>query len=239
MIGGLIGGIMGAGITATAASIRASKARRALQKAIDKLGPEYDSVKADIQKWYDRHQYATKEDLDNYLNNIRNTSYMDMYSDFYDNNNDGKIDDEDIEEFNNYNKSKEDFYNKNAEKILGNTMNVSQGAAASKGMGRSYDGLAKMTKDVIDKDEELWNEAQDEYIEDYNQKYKTWSDYLTQKSNQYNAYLNAYNSDLSLQKGLADMYSTGEANEFQDLLNVNLDKLNSMTQLNAAKASQV
>lgn len=238
MIGGLLGGIVGAGISATAASIRASKARKALQKAINALGPEYDSVKKDIQKWYDSHQYATKEDLDNYLNNIRNTSYMDMYSDFYDKNNDGIIDDEDIEEFN-YDKSKEDFYNKNAEKILGNTMNVTQGAAASKGMGRSYDGLAKMTQDVIDKDEELWNEAQDEYIEDYNQKYKTWSDYLTQKSNQYNDYLNAYNSDLSLQKDLADMYSTGEANEFQDLLNVNLDKLNSMTQLNAAKASQV
>ena len=40
-----------------------------------------------------------------------------MYSDFYDKNNDGIIDDEDIEEFN-YGKSKEDFYNKNAEKIL-------------------------------------------------------------------------------------------------------------------------
>ena len=117
MIGGLLGGIVGAGISATAASIRASKARKALQKAINALGPEYDSVKKDIQKWYDSHQYATKEDLDNYLNNIRNTSYMDMYSDFYDKNNDGIIDDEDIEEFN-YDKSKEDFYNKNAEKIL-------------------------------------------------------------------------------------------------------------------------
>ena len=100
MIGGLIGGIAGAGITAAAASNRASKARKALQQAINALGPEYDSVKRDIQNWYDSHQYATKEDLDKYLNNIRNTSYMDMYSDFYDKNNDGIIDDEDIEEFN-------------------------------------------------------------------------------------------------------------------------------------------
>lgn len=235
---GLIGALGGAAIQAGAASSRQNRARREVQKVIDQLGPEFAGVKKDIEDWYSNHQYATEEDLNNYLDKLKGTSYMDMYNQYYDTNGDGKVDSNDIKEFD-YTGSAEDFYNKNADKIIGQVMNKAQGAAASKGMGRSYDGLASMTQAAVDKNEELWKDAMNEYNQDYDRKYKSWSDYLNQKSDLYNTYMDAYNNDLNITKDLASMYTEQEASEFSDLVGLEKERMNTMAQLGAAKGSIV
>lgn len=235
---GFIGSLGGAAIQAGAASSRQKKAQKAVQEVIDQLGPEFAGVKKDIEDWYSTHQYATEEDLNNYLNTLRSTSYMDQYSQFYDTNNDGVVDENDLKEFD-YTGSKEDFYNKNAERILGDVIKKTQGVAASKGMGRSYDGLQAMTQAAIDKDEELWKEAFDEYSKDYDMKYRQWNDYLKQKSDMYSNYMDAFNNDLGIQKDLAGMYTDQEYNEFSDLLGLEKERMNTMAQLGAAKGSIV
>lgn len=216
--GGLALG-MGA-IDAISGSRAASKSKSAAKAAEAETREWAQGIKDKTAQHYAETEglYGSEEDVQKYLDKARGMDMEALYNEFYDLDGDGKAD---VDSFS-FDKSAEDYVNANREKILGDVMKKAQGVAAGAGMGRSYDGLAKMISDAEDKDEQLWNDANSQYNQARSQAYQEWNSFLQQKNNQYNAIVNAMNGDLSAMKGIADMFQQHEEDEFSDLMNAEI-----------------
>lgn len=163
--------------------------------------------------------YGSSQDVQNYKDAVSKTDYLDMYNKFWDKDGDGIADDP--SEFE-YNKSVEDFLNPNRDKLVGEIAKKTQGMAAGAGMGRSYDGAMAVGRDIADKNEQLYANALTQYNGDREFAYKSWSDYLTQKRNQYNDLIGAVQGNNNQLKDLADAYLKEQQDEFSNLINAQM-----------------
>lgn len=163
--------------------------------------------------------YGTLEDVQKYRDAVNKTDYLSFFNSFYDKDGDGVADD--VDEFN-YGKSVEDFLNPNREKLIGEVAKRTQAMAGGSGMGRSYDGVRAIASDVADKNEQLYSNALSQYNSDRDFAYKSWTDYLTKKREQYNDLVGAVNNNNNQLKDLADAYLKEQQDEFSNLINAQL-----------------
>lgn len=211
----------GAGIASNVANYFSAKdAKKAAMENEEKTRQWAQGLKDSVRQHYDQSRglYGTEQDVQDYLDKVRGYDQEKLYNEFYDLDGDGVADTEKFE----FGGSVDDYYNKNSEKIIGDVMRKAQGVAAGQGMGRSYDALQGMLQAGIDKDEQMWQDANSNYNQARNQAYSEWNSYLNQKNNQYNAIVQAMQGDLSASQGLAQMFQTNAQNEFEDLMNAEI-----------------
>lgn len=215
-----VAGAAGAAISEYNKTSAAGKAKSAALANEAQVRAWADNLKKQVQDHYDstRDLYGTEQDVKNYQDMARNTNFGDIFNEFYDLDGDGVADTENFS----FDKTAGDYYNENSQKIIGDVMKKAQGSAAAAGMGRSYDGLNSMIQAGIDKDEQLWNDANTNYRADRGQAYSEWNGYMQQKNAQYQALVQAMAGDLSAAKDLATMYQTNAQNEFEDLMNADI-----------------
>ena len=200
--------------------------RRDIEKAIKENDALSTEQKRAVTRYFDENRVTNKEDVGIYIDKLRNMSFAEEYE---------KYDADLAKEFT-YDKTKEDFYNENASKILGDTIAKTQGLASAQGMGRSFDGLQAMTQAGIDKNAELMRDAQRDYREDYSQKYQEFTDYLQNTRNRYLDRTNAMQSDLNLASDLAQFAHDYDQSEFEHLMNLDTNRINNRLMLQGAKA---
>lgn len=124
------------------------KAKEQAQK--DALGA-YGQMEALLDETYaNRPQYSTAEDVDT-LRSLLNYNPEDFAAD--------------ISPFE-YNKSREDFINYNRDKILADVGKAAQGTAAGAGLGLSRGTGTNIINAQMDKSEQLWNDAWNQYNQD-------------------------------------------------------------------------
>lgn len=200
--------------------VSAQDEKEAAKEEAEKASAWASNLKAEIQKRNAANKglYGSEADVKNYINAARNYDQESLYNEFYDLDGDGKADTEKFD----FGQSAEDYYNRNSDRIIGDVMRKAQGVAAGQGMGRSYDGANAMVQAAIDKDEQLWNDANNQYNQARNQAYSEWNGYLAQKNNQYNAIVGAMQGDLAASRNLASMFQTNSQNEFEDLMNAEI-----------------
>ncbi len=201
--------------------------RRDIEKAIRENDALSNQQKRAITEYFDNNRVTSTEDIGRYVQALKDTSYMTAYDEYA----------QGLDEEFNYEKTKEDFYNENADKIIGDTIAKTQGLASAKGMGRSFDGLQSMTRDAIDKNAELMRDASREYGEDYDRKYREFTDYLQNTRNKYLDRTSAMQSDLALQGDLAQFAHDYDQSEFEHLMNTDTNRINNRLMLQSAKAS--
>lgn len=135
--------------------ISENEAQRANRKAKeqaqrDALGA-YGQMEALLDETYaNRPQYSTAEDVDT-LRSLLNYNPEDFAAD--------------ISPFE-YNKSREDFINYNRDKILADVGKAAQGTAAGAGLGLSRGTGTNIINAQMDKSEQLWNDAWNQYNQD-------------------------------------------------------------------------
>lgn len=207
-----------------------NKRDRVTRGDIEKVIKENDVLSAEqksaVTRYFDENRVTNKEDVGIYVDKLRNMSFAQEYE---------KYGADLAKEFT-YDKTKEDFYNENASKILGDTIAKTQGLASAQGMGRSFDGLQSMTQASIDKNAELMRDAQSDYRDDYSQKYQEFTDYLNQTRNRYLDRTNAMQSDLNLASDLAQFAHDYDQSEFEHLMNLDTNRINNKLKLQSAKA---
>ena len=234
----VVAGAIGAGVSALAPLVssiysekKQDKRDKVTRRDIDEALRENDALseqqKRAITEFFDNNRVTSTEDVGRWVEALKDTSYMTAYDEYTQGLN---------EEFN-YDKTKEDFYNENADKIIGDTIAKTQGLASAQGMGRSFDGLQSMTKDAIDKNAELMRDASKEYGEDYDRKYREFTDYLQTARNKYLDRTQAMESDLALQGELAQFAHDYNQSEFEHLMNLDTSRINNRLKLQGVKAS--
>jgi hypothetical protein len=237
-MGSIIAGLGIAAGTALASIWNASEERDArermanqLQKQGEITADEYRQIMGVIEKYYDERQsMGTKQDVDNYLRDIRdwNPSKYDY---------DWKKD-KGYESFDNYfgNKTKEDYLNPYYDAIIGDTADQIQHSAAGAGLGRGTGAALNIAKGVAQKSDELYKTALQEYNTDRSQKYQEYSDYITNMQNRYKNLQQNDQFKLQLEGQLANDYYNVMDQKQADILKARQDAINAQTQYNTAMA---
>lgn len=89
-----------------------------------------------------------------------------------------------------YNKSVDDFINPNRDKILADVGKGVQATAAGAGLGLSRGTVDNAIAAQMDKSEQLWKDAYDQYNRDKDFEYKKYSDDITNNQNRLNTLAN-------------------------------------------------
>lgn len=81
----------------------------------------------------------------------------------------------------------EDYLNPQREAILSDIAAATQHTAAGAGLGHSSGALESITRNVLEKDESLYDKAYDRMMAERNFDYGAYTDYINQKQSQLNA----------------------------------------------------
>ena len=227
--------IAGLGIAAAtvAASIwNSSKDRESRENMLEELKrqgqvtqQDYDGIKKLIETYYDdRGSMGSRQDVDNYLADVRNWN-ADEYDYKFDKFGEGEW---------KYDKSKEDFLNPYYDAIIGDTADQIQHSAAGAGLGRGTGAALSIAKGVAQKSDELYKTALQEYNQDKQQAYKEYSDYITNMQNRYKQMQDADKFKLQLEGQLANDYYNVMDQKQADLVALEHDKLKAKTAYDTA-----
>lgn len=80
----------------------------------------------------------------------------------------------------------EDYLNPQREAILADVAKATQSTAAGAGLGHSSGALESITRNVLDKDESLYDTAYDRMLSEMNFDYGAYTDYINQMQNRLN-----------------------------------------------------
>lgn len=232
MVPAIIAGAVAAGSIATSLynSYQDRKAREqsraALNAQLSEANNNYDQTIRDIEAYYKkRGGMGTAGDV---------TSYRDLMAKY--NPNDYIVDVTDPNNQFNYKGTRDDFLNPYYNKIIQDTSDQVQHSAAGAGLGRGSAAAYMIAKEVAEKDNELFKEAQQEYKDDRNFEYNKYSDYIKQQQEALNQKRAAMDTKMTLQGNLAnDYYSVMDAQQ-SDLLKAKQDKINTASQYAIAMA---
>jgi hypothetical protein len=219
------GAVQGLGGLALGAydSYKTREAKEKARKELRKLGLESDASYAtmlqDLTNHYaNRNSLGTAEDAQSYKELIQSYNPNDFVYDF------------EKEKPWEYKKTVEDFYNPYRDKIIKGTSDALQHTAAGAGLGRGTGAALNIAKGVADKDQELYNTAYSQFLDDRNTSYNQWSDYINKMQNKLNTLQQGYNTQVSMLGNLADDYFKVQDAQMADQLKLAQDR-------EAAKAS--
>lgn len=97
--------------------------------------------------------------------------------------------------------SVEDYLNPNREAILADVAKATQHTAAGAGLGHSSGALEAITKNVIDKDEDLLREARAEMKDERSFDYGMYTDYINQQQKKLDSMQQGYRTQLETLRG--------------------------------------
>lgn len=97
--------------------------------------------------------------------------------------------------------SVEDYLNPNREAILADVAKATQHTAAGAGLGHSSGALEAITKNVIDKDEDLLREARAEMKDERSFDYGLYTDYINQQQKKLDSMQQGYRTQLETLRG--------------------------------------
>lgn len=224
-IGGPWGAAIGGGVGALAGLFGAYEedqdkkaARRAIQNAIDDYGQDSELVKKMLDSYYDGdYSLGSSSDAARYTSmlsgydpsNYVYTGYDDFDKDAYDVN---------------------EYYDKNRGNQVNAAANAVQATAAGAGIGRGTGAANAIANAVVNKNQDLGNEAWTRMTQDRQFDYNLWNNDITRRQNELNA-LNTGNQWLMGQyNSLANDYYSNEADKVQNYLDyyntLNTNKLN-------------
>ena len=197
-----------------------SESRAALASQLGEANKSYDQTIKEIGEYYkNRGSLGTDADV---------TAYRDLMSAY--NPNDYIVDVTDPNNQFQYTKTRDDFLNPYYNKIIQDTTDQVQHSAAGAGLGRGSAAAYMIAKEVAEKNNELYKEAQQEYKDDRNFEYNRYSDYIKQQQEALNQKRAAMDTKMTLQGNLAnDYYSVMDARQ-SDLLKAQQDKINTASQ---------
>jgi hypothetical protein len=95
----------------------------------------------------------------------------------------------------------EDYLNPNREAILADVAKTTQHTAAGAGLGHSSGTLEAITKNVIDKDEDLLREARAEMKDERSFDYGMYTDYINQQQKKLDSMQQGYRTQLDMLRG--------------------------------------
>lgn len=126
----------------------------------------------------------------------------------------------------NFKKTKEDYINPYYNQIIGDTANQLQHTAAGAGMGRGTGAALNIAKGVADKSDELYRTAMQDYQNERDFAYKSYSDAIKNNQARLNALRSGNEYKMGLQGNLAsDYYNTMDA-RMGDTMQAQQDRLN-------------
>ena len=222
IVAGAVQGLGGLALGAYDA-YKTREAKEKARKELRKLGLESDASYAtmlqDLTNHYAiRNSLGTAEDAQSYKELIQSYNPNDFVYDF------------EKEKPWEYKKTVEDFYNPYRDKIIKGTSDALQHTAAGAGLGRGTGAALNIAKGVADKDQELYNTAYSQFLDDRNTSYNQWSDYINKMQNKLNTLQQGYNTQVSMLGNLADDYFKVQDAQMADQLKLAQDR-------EAAKAS--
>lgn len=97
--------------------------------------------------------------------------------------------------------SVEDYLNPNRDAILADVAKTTQHTAAGAGLGHSSGALEAITKNVIDKDEDLLREARAEMKDERSFDYGLYTDYINQQQKKLDSMQQGYRTQLETLRG--------------------------------------
>lgn len=97
--------------------------------------------------------------------------------------------------------SVEDYLNPNRDAILADVAKTTQHTAAGAGLGHSSGALEAITKNVIDKDEDLLREARQEMKDERSFDYGMYTDYINQQQKKLDSMQQGYRTQLDMLRG--------------------------------------
>lgn len=232
MVPAIIAGAVAAGSIATSLynSYQDRKAREesraALNAQLASANKSYDETIKEIGDYYKkRGGMGTAADV---------KSYRDLMAAY--NPNDYIVDMTDPDNQFRYKGTRDDFLNPYYNQIIQDTTDQVQHSAAGAGLGRGSAAAYMIAKEVAEKNNELYKEAQQEYKDDRNFEYNKYSDYIKQQQEALNQKRAAMDTKMTLQGNLAnDYYSVMDAQQ-SDLLKAKQDKMNTASQYAIAMA---
>ena len=95
----------------------------------------------------------------------------------------------------------EDYLNPNRDAILADVAKTTQHTAAGAGLGHSSGALEAITKNVIDKDEDLLREARAEMKDERSFDYGMYTDYINQQQKKLDSMQQGYRTQLETLRG--------------------------------------
>lgn len=237
-MGSIIAGLGVAAGSALANIWNASEDREAREEMAKKLmqqgqitAEEFEDIQTIIDTYYDdRGSMGTRQDVDNYVKDMRNWDPSKYDYDW--------TKDKGYENFDAYfgNKTKEDYLNPYYDAIIGDTADQIQHSAAGAGLGRGTGAALNIAKGVAQKSDELYKTALQEYNTDRSQKYREYSDYITNMQNRYKQMQEAAKYKLQLEGQLANDYYNVMDQRHADSLKAQQDAITAKTQYATAMA---
>lgn len=95
----------------------------------------------------------------------------------------------------------EDYLNPNRDAILADVAKTAQHTAAGAGLGHSSGALEAITKNVIDKDEQLLKDARAEMVSERGFDYGAYTDYINQQQKKLDSMQQGYRTQLEALRG--------------------------------------
>lgn len=216
IVAGAVQGLGGLALGAYDA-YKTREAKEKARKELRKLGLESDASYAtmlqDLTNHYaNRNSLGTAEDAQSYKDLIKGYNPNDYVYDF------------EKKKPWDYDKTVEDFYNPYRDKIIKGTSDALQHTAAGAGLGRGTGAALNIAQGVADKDQELYNAAYSQFLDDRNTSYNQWSDYINKMQNKLNTLQQGYNTQVSMLGNLADDYFKVQDAQMADQLKLAQDR---------------
>ena len=194
------------GLTAISNYFNNKNSTAAAQENLETVESQNQQISDAIKNYYANNSTSTNtssDDVDSYYDAIRDYDPNDYVYDF--------------DEFD-YDKTVDDFYNPNKDKIIDATAKTTQQTASGSGIGRGTGAATAIATDVADKNEALYNDALTQYNTDKASEYQEYSDYIDKNQNKLNALSQATNTKITNLGTVANAVSENEQNEFEDTL---------------------
>ena len=187
------------------------------QEAIDRTSSTYDQME-DILKQYneDRTRLSTPEMA---------AKYSDLIAGFNPEDYDYKF--KDFE----YGKTRDDFVNPYRDQILQDVAKNVQSIGAGAGLGLSRGTLQNAIKAQMEKDEELWKDANELLNKDREFEYRKYSDTIANNQKRLENLMGAKEKQISLLGGAIGSDQEAEADYMRDLIALMGDKTKSLNDI--------
>lgn len=193
-----------------------AKRQRYMQYANQQAQQQYDNM-IDLMNQYnaDRMQYATPEMQNEFMNLVNSYNPSDYVYDF--------------DKFN-YDKSVDDFIDPNAQKISEMAGLQTQADATAGGAAGGTGALANMGYSRWQAASDLYKQAKQDLMNDRQQAYREYSDYIGNMQNKLNTLSNQQMGKINLLGGNVDKEQQLKSDYLSDLLGIMGDK--TQTQIN-------
>lgn len=219
--GTLIGGVAGLGLglfEGLSEDSNKKAARRAIKDAIDQYGEDSEIVKNMLDNYYaGDYSLGSQSDVNRYRNEF---SKYNPYDYIYD----------DYEDFDKDAYNVQDYYDANRGNQINAAANAVQAAAAGQGIGRGTGAANAIAEAVVNKNQELGDEAWNRLTSDRTFDYNLWKDNIDLNQSKLDALNQGQQYVLSNYKDLANNYLNNEADKVQNYMdyynNLNTNLLN-------------